>query len=163
MAGRHLSLFLRKSPIMVINVLHLCRQQGGLVPHRWCTWLRQKVQVITAWQNSCANHSGNDGILGTIILCVSVNGANRDCSITKAYWSFHPCSRMSPFSTRGPGRSTRLSSLEMSFVAPSSPFGGMVEMSPSFASPAPPTLLRPKFFLLHHMAKLRKSHQKDRK
>ena len=114
MAGRHLSLFLRKSAIMVINVLHLSNKgvffhTGGA--HSRC----KKVQIITALQDSCANNSGNDGILGTIILCLSVNGANRDCSITKAYWSFHHCSRI-----LREGRSPRLSSLEMSFVAPSS-------------------------------------------
>ena len=157
MAGQHLSLFLRKLPIMVINVLHSGNKgvffhTGGA--HSRC----KKVQIITALQDSCANNSGNDGILGTIILCLSVNGANRDCSITKAYWSFHHCSRI-----LRDGRSPRLSSLEMSFVAPSSPFSGMVEMSPSFASSAPPPLLRLKFFLLHHIAKLRKSHQKNRK
>ena len=152
MAGRHLSLFLRKSPIMVINVLHLSNK--GVFFHTSGAHSRcKKVQIITALQDSCANNSVNGGILGTKILCMSVNGANRNCSITKAYLSFHHCSRI-----LGEGRSPRLSSLEMSFVAPSSPFGGMVEMSPSFAS-----LLRPKFLLLQHMAKLRKSHQRDRK
>ena len=111
MAGHHLSLFLRKLPIMLINVLHFGNKGVFFHTGGAFSW-RKKVQIITAWQNSCAN---NSGILGTIILCLSVNGAYRDCSITKAYWSFHHCSRI-----LREGRSPRLSSLEMSFVAPSS-------------------------------------------